>query len=114
MTKRRPWGVHTLNDMIAPTDVAMGLPDGRYVRAVCEPYHNPITGAWWVLTGRAQAVVWPQPGDLEKIVPDNSAKMRAALRDSLGALWELGAFKSRAEFESDPTVKAIRAALVQP
>jgi hypothetical protein len=31
---RRPWGIHTIGDMIAPKSIAAGMPDGRYVRAV--------------------------------------------------------------------------------
>ena len=62
----RPWGVHSIGD-IYPADCAAGLPDGRYVRAVAEPYHgNRLSAAWWVLTGRAHAIVWPKPGDLER------------------------------------------------
>lgn len=64
--KPRPWGVHVIGDIYHP-DVG-GLPDGRYVAAVAEPYcSNRLVAAWWVLTGRAYALVWPQPGDLEDI-----------------------------------------------
>ena len=66
----RPWGVHLLRDMIAPPTVAAGLPDGRWVRAVPEPYWTfgieRLRAAWWVLTGRAHAVVWPKAGELEQ------------------------------------------------
>ena len=63
---RIPWGVHRLSDMIAPLGIQAGLPDGRIVRAVPEPYSaNRLQAAWWVLTGRAYAVVWPERGDLE-------------------------------------------------
>jgi len=72
MTKR-PLGVNTVQDMW-PSYVHTSMPDGRYVRAVAAHYHtNPlerIRVAWWILTGRAHAVVWPKPGDLEKCFPD--------------------------------------------
>lgn len=72
-SRTRPWGVHTINDMIAPKSVAIGLPDGRWVRAVPEPYYvlgllERLTAAWWVMTHRAFAVQWPQPGDLERVL----------------------------------------------
>jgi hypothetical protein len=28
---------------------------------------NRLRAAWWVLTGRAYAFLWPKPGDLEDI-----------------------------------------------
>jgi hypothetical protein len=59
--------------MIAPKSIAAGMPDGRYVRAVPEPYYvlgirERLTVAWWVMTHRAFAVQWPKPGDLEKAI----------------------------------------------
>ena len=65
--KNRPWGIHTVHDMFGNLNkVGAGLPDGRYVAAVPEPYDgNKLVAAWWVLTGRAYAVVWPKPGELE-------------------------------------------------
>lgn len=70
-----PFGIHTIRDLVAPPGVQAGLPDGRYVRAVAEPYScnlfEGIRAAWWVLTGRAYAVIWPKPGDLEQAIhPD--------------------------------------------
>jgi len=63
--KNRPWGVHTIASMYG-AGVSAGLPDGRWVTAVVEPYTaNRLVAAWWVLTGRAFAIVWPKPGDLE-------------------------------------------------
>lgn len=70
MTTRRPWGVEAIS-AIYHADVQAGLPDGRWVAAVAEPYAtNPIErirAAWWVITGRAVAFVWPKPGDLEAV-----------------------------------------------
>lgn len=65
--KTRPWGVHHISDFYHP-DVHAGLPDGRWVAAVAEPYTgNVLVAAWWVLTGRAYAMLWPKAGDLENI-----------------------------------------------
>lgn len=69
------WGIHTVYSMWASDDsVQCGLPDGRYVRAVCEPYYIAVESfrerfavAWWVFTGKAFAVEWPKPGDFEAI-----------------------------------------------
>lgn len=64
-----PWGVHRISDIYSHGNQA-GLPDGRYVAAVAEPYWcnglERIRAAWWVLTGRAVAFRWPEPGDLER------------------------------------------------
>ncbi len=62
----RPWGVHTVSDIYSAGCQA-GLPDGSYVAAVAEPYTaNRLVAAWWVLTGRAYALKWPKPADLER------------------------------------------------
>jgi hypothetical protein len=62
-------GVFWLGDMIGSKSVAAGLPDGRVVRAVPEPFEGGLfmrfTAAWAVLTGRAYAFSWPDDGDLE-------------------------------------------------
>lgn len=64
--KNRPWGVHTIRDVVGSPDCAAGLPDGRLVRAIPEPYRgNYVVAAWWVLLGRAVAFIWPKSGDLE-------------------------------------------------
>lgn len=68
MDKNRPWGIHTLRDMLGSDSdsVSAGLPDGRWVRAIPEPYSaNRLVAAWWVLKGRAYAILWPKHGDLE-------------------------------------------------
>jgi hypothetical protein len=70
MERLRPWGVSCIQDIYHP-DVGAGLPDGRWVAAVCVPYpctfFQRIRAAWWVLTGRAHAFLWPKAGDLEGI-----------------------------------------------
>jgi hypothetical protein len=64
------YGINRLRNMVAPSDLSAGLPDGRIVRPVPEPYHTMgverLRAAWWVLTGRAHAVVWPKAGELEE------------------------------------------------
>jgi hypothetical protein len=61
-----PWGVHHIGSVYSEGAQA-GLPDGRWAMAVAEPYDgNRIVAAWWVLTGRAYAMIWPKPGDLER------------------------------------------------
>ena len=63
----RPWGINTIGDLYRP-GVQAGLPDGRWVVAVPEPTDiGRFRAAWWVLTGRAYAFLWPQSGDLEMI-----------------------------------------------
>lgn len=58
--------IHRLCDLIGSRNTQVGLPNGRYVRAVPEPYTaGKIIAAWAVLTGRAAAVKWPEPGELE-------------------------------------------------
>lgn len=62
-------GVFQLRDMIGSPNCAAGLPDGRYVRAVPEPFWfgllGRFSGAWEVIRGRAFPVEWPKAGDLE-------------------------------------------------
>lgn len=65
-----PWCIHRINNMIGSKDTAAGGPNGPWYRAVPSPYYTfgleRIRAAWWVLTGKAHAVVWPSRGDLEK------------------------------------------------
>ncbi len=67
-----PWGINRLKDMVGGQGVGAAMPDGRYVMAVPEPYYTSgwsrVGAAWWVLTGRAQAVIWPKDGELEDAV----------------------------------------------
>lgn len=62
-----PWSVHRVSDIWhdeawAETDKERGI----YARAVAEPYAaGRLRAAWWVLTGRAFALIWPKVGDLE-------------------------------------------------
>lgn len=65
----RPYTVNTIATIYHP-GVSAGLPDGREVLAVALPYEGRIIeriqAAWWVITGRAHALIWPAPGDLER------------------------------------------------
>ena len=65
--------IHRLQDIYSPY-VNSGLPDGRYVAAVAEPYTaGSLWAAWAVLTGRAVAFQWPKAGDLEDIFQPTKA-----------------------------------------
>lgn len=78
-----PWGVEAINSMYGH-GVHEGLPDGRWAIAVAEPYAtNPIErlrAAWWVLTGRAVAFVWPKAGDLESALGWGDPQRKQAKR----------------------------------
>lgn len=67
----RPYGVHTIANIYSESALA-GMPDGGWAQAVCLPYHGTllerVRAAWWVLTGRAYALQWPEPGDLETVM----------------------------------------------
>lgn len=69
--KFRPWGVHTLASIFNPH--CESSPDGeRWYMAVASPYWGGrLRAAWWVLTGRAFALQWPEPGDLERAIYDD-------------------------------------------
>jgi len=60
-------GIHSLADMIGDPNTT--TPEGR---AVPLPYlatfPQRLRAAWWVLAGRAFAVRWPEPGELEQCV----------------------------------------------
>ncbi|MQU83325.1 hypothetical protein [Sinorhizobium meliloti] len=64
-----PYGINRVGNMIAPFGVETRTPEGRWVRAVPEPYSSSLRerlrAAWWVSTGKAEAVVWPAAGELE-------------------------------------------------
>lgn len=87
---KRPWGIEAISDMYGP-GVHAGLPDGRWVIAVAEPYWtNPFErarAAWWVLTGRAVAFVWPKAGDLESALGwDKPQRQQAASGALVGSI----------------------------
>lgn len=68
------WHIHTIERMFCiPGTEAVATRYGKqfWARAVCEPYHlspvQRVKASWAVLTGKAHAVEWPQPGDLERV-----------------------------------------------
>jgi hypothetical protein len=59
--------IHSIRSIYSPG--TMSSKDGRhYTMAVCEPWRNRLADAWAILTGRAYAFQWPEPGDLEKAI----------------------------------------------
>lgn len=68
MNNVTPWGVNRLASMISRTVHIQHK--GRIVRAVPTSYRKSwlesLRASWWVLTGRAEAVIWPEPGELEQ------------------------------------------------
>lgn len=114
---KRPWSVHTISRMFA-RDCSAGLPDGRYVQAVCEPwYGDRMRAAWWVLTGRAHAVVWPKDGELEAAIgpfrrpsPPPSSQPKVDVRE-LVAGWKNPAPDASAPRGPDETFQAYIASM---
>jgi hypothetical protein len=70
MSDDLPWGINRLSSMIGSKHTAVGSFHGPFYRAVPEPYHTTgferLRATWWVLTGRAHAVVWPKYRELER------------------------------------------------
>lgn len=71
-----PWGINTIASMVGASGVKTS-PDGKsWVRSVPVPYsknwRETLRAAWWILTGKAEAVVWPASGDLERFVGEVS------------------------------------------
>lgn len=66
--------IHTLQNMIGNQNTKTRDDNGNYVRAVPLPFHGGIiqrlVSAWWVVVGKAYAVQWPKPGELEKLIHD--------------------------------------------
>lgn len=64
------WGINRLGNMISSNTYTQH--NGRMVRSVPTPYRKnikeTIRAAWWVLTGKAEAVIWPQPSELENAI----------------------------------------------
>lgn len=67
----RPWGVSTIRDIYS-SGVHVEKSDDSWPLAVAMRYPHTIKSriqaAWWVLTGRAEAMTWPAPGDLESAI----------------------------------------------
>ncbi len=95
--KKLPWGVNRIRNMFTNGDVKTGR-NGEWVIAVPVPYRKnffeSIRAAWWVFTGRAEAVIWPYSGELEEtVIP------RAQEKDLDELFWRLrGAYVRGAEW----------------
>jgi hypothetical protein len=76
--KNMPWCIHKLADMVGSPNCSTQDSLGCWVRAVPIPYYSSIpdrfVAAWWVITGRAYAVTWPEAGDLERALGTYEAK----------------------------------------
>lgn len=60
-------GIHRLSDMIGSSDVGASEDGRNYYRAVPLPFYGDrLRAAWFVLTGKAYAVHWPELGEIEK------------------------------------------------
>jgi hypothetical protein len=58
--------VHRIDRMYSK-NVACKMSTGRWYYAVAMPYSSgQLRAAWEVLMGRAFAIKWPEPGDIEK------------------------------------------------
>jgi len=64
-----PWGINTIASMIGGPGIQSSRDGLIWSAAVPVPYHKnwyeTIRAAWWVLTGKAEAVIWPKAGELE-------------------------------------------------
>jgi hypothetical protein len=62
-----PFGVHTIASMYDNSCWSSTEEECIYARAVALPYDgNRLVAAWWVLTGKAYALKWPEVGDIER------------------------------------------------
>lgn len=72
MKIKKPWGINRISDMVSAR--VRTQRDGNWVLAVPMPYQKNIRerirAAWWVFTGKAEAVIWPEAGDLEEVLID--------------------------------------------
>lgn len=85
--KNVPYGVNRLIN-IFPVGAVKTTRDGEWVTAVPTPYRKnlfeSLCAAWWVLTGRAEAMIWPYDGELE------DALLQTAIKNDGGSLfWKL-------------------------
>ena len=86
MAENLPWGISRIGCIYHP-DVQAEIQIRRqgtvytgWVSAVAEPYASNflerVRAAWWVLTGRAHAFIWPKAGDLEAIWTRDNPTLR--------------------------------------
>lgn len=78
----RPWGINSIGNMVGSPDIQSSRNGGAYYRSVPTPYRKnwceSIRAAWWVLSGKAEAVVWPDAGDLERSLSERTPRGAAA------------------------------------
>ncbi len=66
-----PFGINKISDMFVPHSITQWSDRVWYQTVALSYPHTTITrvrAAWWVLTGKAQAVIWPRKGELELTV----------------------------------------------
>lgn len=74
--RNRPYGVHTIHSVTQPGTQCEFAP-GAWGPVVAEPYDgNRLVAAWWVLTGRAYAMIWPTSGELNAAIGTPIPKQR--------------------------------------
>jgi hypothetical protein len=70
----RPWGVNSLDDMIGSPSVQSSKAQLGWFRAIPSPYRKSfreaVRAAWWVIRGKAEAVVWPTGGEIDRHLED--------------------------------------------
>lgn len=70
-----PYGINRIGNMVASFGNETRTAEGRWVRCVPVPYSGNVferlRAAWWVLTGRAEAVIWPEPGEIEAALKES-------------------------------------------
>lgn len=64
--------IHKIGNMIGSSDISSSSDGKHWFRAVPSPFYDGLFGrirnAWYVVRGKAYAVEWPKPGDLEKLL----------------------------------------------
>jgi hypothetical protein len=62
--------IHRLAHLVGSKTVYTSEEKGKWVRAVPEPFYggllDRLRDAYHIVTGKAYAVYWPKPGELEK------------------------------------------------
>lgn len=82
MSEHIPWGVNRLSSMFPQSGQVQTQRNGRWVRAVAAPYRKNVfealRAAWWVFTGKAEAVIWPEAGELEDAIDPKNMRRASA------------------------------------
>lgn len=76
----RPWGINALANMISGPGLESSRDGVLWERAVPVPYRKnwreTIRAAWWVVTGKAEAVVWPDAGEYDRLIAEERREER--------------------------------------